>query len=137
MAKVFSGSSVGLALGLALVAGCGREAPSGAPSAASTASVPPTNPSSAPKAPQIVHIAAGFERTCAIQRAAEGAPGSLVCWGNPLGKDAGPSAPPVFVRYPGDITSIVLGEEHACSVSVDGSVQCWGWDWTGAVGSKV
>src|SRR5262245_30608191 len=111
MANVLAGSSVGLALGLALIAGCGRAAPSttgspvgapsGAPSAASTASAPPTNPSSAPKAPQLVHIAAGFERTCAIQLATEGAPGSLVCWGNPLGKDAGPPAPPVFVRYPG------------------------------------
>jgi alpha-tubulin suppressor-like RCC1 family protein len=78
----------------------------------------------------IVQVATGIAFSCAVKT-----DGSVWCWGaNDHGQlgDGGligePHDVPVKVALPEGIqvTSVGCGEEHACALSVDGRVFCWG-----------
>lgn len=82
--------------------------------------------------PQVVFesIDAGGEHTCAL---ASG--GGVWCWGTSIngqlgdGNGAG-GASPVAVALPPDedFTAVAAGDYHACALTTDGAVWCWGYD---------
>jgi alpha-tubulin suppressor-like RCC1 family protein len=84
-------------------------------------------------------IAVGIDFSCALRRG-----GTIACWGNnedgQLGDGRGgrPGAiglRPVAVVGLRDVLQISLGEVHACAVSKDGRVRCWGNAGNGQIGN--
>ncbi len=84
----------------------------------------------------VTDIAAAFSHTCAVDS------GQVYCWGH---GDAGQVVPgetgsyttPMLVDLGGDAVQVVTGQAHTCALMVDGSVQCWGMDDTGALGDAA
>jgi alpha-tubulin suppressor-like RCC1 family protein len=83
-------------------------------------------------------IAAGAYHTCALLET-----GAVMCWGN---NDAGacgvPSSAPLFhpVAVPALASGVIglgagAGAQHTCAILRDGSVECWGNDDEGQLGS--
>jgi alpha-tubulin suppressor-like RCC1 family protein len=94
-----------------------------------------------------VHIAAGFNHTCAVL-----AEGDLYCWGRnasrELGIDTNVDSPvPVKVPTAGPVVQVALGggifndaaaqveAAHTCAVLKDTTVQCWGSNSLGQLGT--
>lgn len=95
-----------------------------------------------------VHIAAGFYHTCAVL-----AGGDLYCWGRNASRELGlgtndDSPVPVKVPTAGAVTQVALGGEsyadaagakvqaaHTCAVLTDTTVQCWGSNGEGQLGT--
>ena len=81
-------------------------------------------------------IAAGSDFTCAL-----GESGGVKCWGDDSWGQLGDgavraySARPVDVRgIDGTAIMITAGERHACALSSDGNVYCWGGNDLGQIG---
>jgi alpha-tubulin suppressor-like RCC1 family protein len=83
-----------------------------------------------------VDISSGYDTTCAAL-----GDGTVRCWGrNEYGQlgDAGAvtqSNTPVTVSGVANATRVAVGARHACAVSNDGSVRCWGQNQLGAIGN--
>lgn len=90
----------------------------------------------------IVAIAAGGAHTCALGRG-----GKIQCWGNngagQLGDgatvnpyaSAPTSATPVdVIGLPAGIAAIAAGGAHTCALMKDGTVKCWGANYSGQLG---
>jgi alpha-tubulin suppressor-like RCC1 family protein len=89
-------------------------------------------------------ISASLYRSCAVR-----ATGGVVCWGDNLdgslgiGNSTGPlmggSAPfsttPLPVVQLTGATSVAVGEDHVCALRADGTVACWGANWSGQLGT--
>jgi alpha-tubulin suppressor-like RCC1 family protein len=85
-----------------------------------------------------VFISAGHWHNCALL-----ATGSVKCWGNGEGGLLGNGvrgsdyyrSSPVDVLGINNAVSISTGPTHSCAVLNTGSVQCWGWNNSGQLGS--
>jgi alpha-tubulin suppressor-like RCC1 family protein len=85
-------------------------------------------------------IESGAYHTCALLET-----GKVLCWGsNEHGECGLPPSAPRFgpseaVAFPLPVTAIGsgAGAQHSCAVLTDGSVQCWGYDNEGQLGSGV
>lgn len=106
-----------------------------------------TNSSSVPVTAQgisdAVAVAAGGEHTCAVTKG-----GGVKCWGiNEDGQLGAPSTElcgipqsrpcsttPLSVAGLSGVTSIALGEDHACAVTTSGALKCWGGNSEGQLG---
>jgi alpha-tubulin suppressor-like RCC1 family protein len=77
----------------------------------------------------VVEMAAGGTTTCARSRN-----GRVSCFGNDFADPtASMEAPPRVIEAP-SATDIAVGERHACLVTVEGGVQCWGENDRGQLG---
>jgi alpha-tubulin suppressor-like RCC1 family protein len=82
-----------------------------------------------------IAIAAGAAFTCAIH-----APGHVDCWGRnadgELGIGGDPAPRPVPQAIPGlaNVRAIAARDRHACALTVDGLVSCWGSNQRGELG---
>jgi hypothetical protein len=85
---------------------------------------------------KFVAVSAGFERTCALT-----ADGAAWCWGlsvqRPLRNNATQLGDSVPVAIAGGVRFAMLsvGRTHACGVSIDGMVYCWGDNYLGKQGN--
>jgi alpha-tubulin suppressor-like RCC1 family protein len=83
-------------------------------------------------------LASGDSHMCALK-----SDGSVACWGTnesgELGDGTQNNAPsPVPVKgLSGAATAIAAGEAHTCALIKDGSVQCWGYDFSGQLGNGM
>jgi alpha-tubulin suppressor-like RCC1 family protein len=83
----------------------------------------------------VARIAAGRYNTCAVMSS-----GAIKCWGdNGYGQLGGSYGPPqrTPVDVPGFSTggiAVAFGDEHACAITVDGAVKCWGTNGVGQLG---
>jgi beta-lactam-binding protein with PASTA domain len=91
-----------------------------------------------------IAIAAGGWNTCALL-----SNGSVQCWGSNykgelgIGNQAGPatcellpcSMTPIPVSGIGNATAIAVGYEHVCAILSDGTIQCWGSNYAGELGT--
>lgn len=93
-----------------------------------------------PNLRDVVEIAAGLEHTCARH-----ADGTVSCWGGnqfgqlgigTSGNDAGKLVP---TPVPGlsRVVEIAAGLNHTCARLENGDVACWGYDYSGQLGSGV
>ncbi len=79
-------------------------------------------------------IAAGSEHTCAVTA------GRVKCWGANSSGQLGDGtnldrATPVSVPgLPGTVTAIAAGSAHMCALTTDGSMWCWGANFSGQLG---
>ena len=79
--------------------------------------------------------APGGRSTCALQ-----SPGTLWCWGGNnegqlgLGAVYAPQPAPTQVDLGATWTALTAGDQHVCGLEADGSLWCWGSDWTGQLG---
>jgi alpha-tubulin suppressor-like RCC1 family protein len=84
-----------------------------------------------------LQISVGGEHACVID-----ATHSMVCWGDDSLAELGP----VAANDAGDVTALTTlpigvghvakvgcGEGHTCALFDDGGIQCWGYDYTGAL----
>jgi alpha-tubulin suppressor-like RCC1 family protein len=80
-------------------------------------------------------IAAGDWHTCAAM-----ASGGTKCWGRNLAGQLGDgtltdsSTPVDVLGISSHLTTITAGQDHTCALTTAGSVQCWGYNYTGQVG---
>ena len=79
-------------------------------------------------------IAAGAEHTCAVTA------GGVKCWGaNAAGQlgdgtNVNRNAPASVPALPGSVISIAAGSAHMCALTTDGSIWCWGANFSGQLG---
>ncbi len=79
-------------------------------------------------------ISAGSEHTCAVIA------GGVKCWGANFsgqlgdGSNVNRNAPASVPRLPESVTAIAAGSEHTCALTADGSIWCWGANFSGQLG---
>lgn len=86
----------------------------------------------------IASVAAGGDRTCALSTA-----GAVTCWGRwKPGRPLSDSQPSELAATPMEVpgvtkgvTSIAVGQAHACALFGSGAVKCWGWNERGQLGN--
>jgi alpha-tubulin suppressor-like RCC1 family protein len=85
-------------------------------------------------------VTAGNAHTCALT-GSPGSAGDVVCWGaNDLGqlgdgtKTDRPKPTAVSGLTPGATIAVAAGLDHTCALSVDGTVACWGTNYSGQLG---
>jgi alpha-tubulin suppressor-like RCC1 family protein len=98
------------------------------------------SPFTIPNLSNVVGIAAGEAHTCALR-----ADGTAKCWGANgngqlgVGNTLGPSGIPVTVSGLSKAVAIAaggtLGGSHTCALIADGTVQCWGANGSGQLGT--
>jgi alpha-tubulin suppressor-like RCC1 family protein len=83
-------------------------------------------------------VALGWHHTCAVKT-----DGSLWCWGYNYFGQLGDghvhypySNTPVQIMSSG-VSSVALGWHHTCAVKTDGSLWCWGANWSGQLGDET
>jgi alpha-tubulin suppressor-like RCC1 family protein len=81
-------------------------------------------------------LTAGGDAACVLSG------GVVRCWGdNARGQVSGPddivTAPRYVLRegMPLRAIDVSMGPDHACAVTTDGDVACWGFNWSGALGN--
>jgi alpha-tubulin suppressor-like RCC1 family protein len=86
-------------------------------------------------ATDVVSISSGSEHSCALTGA-----GAVKCWGNKLDGD-GNLVPATISRAPVDVpgltgrmAAVSTGSQHACVLTAEGAVQCWGHNEFGQLG---
>lgn len=98
---------------------------------------PSLTPVSVPVGPA-TQIAAGRTHTCA--RLSDG---TVSCWGDNSDGQVGLTAPitmpapPAAVPKLTDVISVTAGNEHSCSLSLEGEVYCWGDNHFGQLGHGI
>lgn len=102
-------------------------------------SLPPTNPAAitSPADNEIVQFDLGNNHSCAVMRS-----GALLCWGdNRNGQTGNTDAESDYnrVRTPALVfargtTAVSAAYAHTCAI-VDGSLHCWGWNYSGQIGN--
>jgi alpha-tubulin suppressor-like RCC1 family protein len=86
-----------------------------------------------------VSVGVGYYHSCAVLTA--GSPYNVQCWGSGSGGELGDgnttydSLTPVNAKTSAKAVAIALGYSHSCAVLVDGTVQCWGENTDGQLGS--
>ncbi|MEV6487528.1 hypothetical protein AB0M20_02645 [Actinoplanes sp. NPDC051633] len=87
----------------------------------------------------VIDLAAGGDTTCAIDE-----DGAAWCWGSDAdgqvgdaAANSGSTATPVKVDTTEEFTQIDVGGRHACAVTEDGAVWCWGSDSDGQLGDDA
>jgi alpha-tubulin suppressor-like RCC1 family protein len=73
-------------------------------------------------------LAVGAFRNCALA-----AGGSLSCWGYYRPAWATP-VESASLMFPGPLTAVTSGYQHACVIMADSTAACWGWRGGGALG---
>jgi alpha-tubulin suppressor-like RCC1 family protein len=79
-------------------------------------------------------VAAGSEHTCAVTA------GGVKCWGANFsgqlgdGTNVNRNAPVSVPGLSGSVTSIAAGSSHMCALTTDGSLWCWGANFSGQLG---
>lgn len=82
-----------------------------------------------------VHIAAGGSHACAVLQS-----GGVKCWGSNTfgqlgnGTSGGASSTPVDVQGIANAVSVTAGQSSTCALLDDGTIKCWGGNFTGLVG---
>jgi len=83
----------------------------------------------------VLEVAAGARNTCARLES-----GAVECWGADGAGQLGDGAPladsdyPVAVTGLGEVRELTLGAGHACALSEDDQLSCWGYDFSGQLG---
>jgi alpha-tubulin suppressor-like RCC1 family protein len=87
----------------------------------------------------VISVSSGYEHTCALM-----SDRSLWCWGNngygQLGSGSSTSYCVVGsncknpIKIMDDVVQFSAGEYHTCAVKTDGSLWCWGANWSGQLG---
>lgn len=78
-------------------------------------------------APELVDVEGGLAFMCALSSA-----GTIYCWGDNMlgqlghGTSVPTHVPTAVVGENGRYTELAVGGEHACGVTTDGAVYCWG-----------
>ncbi len=86
----------------------------------------------------VMALSAGGYHTCALQQG-----GTVQCWGEnedgQLGTGmAGDDQPtPQDVAGLSDVIALSAGNYHTCALRQDGTVQCWGYNWDGQLGTGM
>lgn len=94
-----------------------------------------STPSQVPRLKQVEQIAAGAATTCARTRG-----GQVFCWGDNRQGELGLASPdanrltPVAVPGLSGATDLSMGAHHACVVTLDRTVRCWGANAVGQLG---
>ena len=93
-------------------------------------------PSQVPGLTNVVHLAAGYQHTCAIVGPE---PLSLKCWGRNangrLGNDSTQdSHSPTSIDTPQPPMQLSLGDAHTCAILSDNTLACWGANSKGQLG---
>jgi alpha-tubulin suppressor-like RCC1 family protein len=83
----------------------------------------------------VIAVAAGADHACALR-----ATGAVGCWGDNDRGELGDgtaterSYPVAVVGLESGVSSISTRDEHTCAVTRDGTVKCWGTNWSGQLG---
>lgn len=93
---------------------------------------------SLPDSKKALQSASGYGHTCAVLD-----DGTVACWGyNYFGQCGTPGETPpydqplpVIVTGLSNITQVAAGSYHSCALSQTGTVQCWGYNYQGALGN--
>ena len=113
----------------------GPDAPPG-PDAVPGQPLPPAEPPGSDRPLLATRVAAGAGHTCALHEN-----GTVRCWGDnshgQLGRPASmtPLTRPLSVLGLTGARAIAAGAHHTCAIVGDGSVQCWGWNVNGQLGT--
>lgn len=86
----------------------------------------------------VASISPGSNYTCAVTTG-----GGALCWGEigPLGANGATSPTPIAVLNPAGsaplsgVAALAAGYDHACALSTEGTVLCWGSNSTGQMGN--
>ena len=80
-------------------------------------------------------VAAGNQFTCVVT-----ASGGVQCWGNNAngqlgdGTSVSRGTPADVTGLTGGVTAITAGSSHACALTLNGGVKCWGYNYYGQLG---
>lgn len=85
----------------------------------------------------VAAIAAGPLNVCAVST-----DGGVTCWGDNGAGQVGDGTTGVLVRAPSGVTglssgvaAVSVGGAHACALTNEGGVKCWGWNGNGQLGN--
>ena len=101
--------------------------------------LPATNQQSQINQSKATAISAGGSHSCALHQN-----GTISCWGNNYygqlgdgtgGNESDYSSVPVAVVGTSDAIAISAGSRHSCALHQNGTISCWGSNWTGPLGN--
>lgn len=102
-------------------------------STVSEAATATPKPSASADEPTIVQLGARGSRSFVVR-----ADGRVLVWGDPgplgLSKLSKNQPTPAAIEELTNVKRIALGDDHACSMKADGSLECWGRNFAGSVG---
>lgn len=95
------------------------------------------NPSQTSGITTAVAVSAGRFHTCAVLEN-----GNVLCWGDNtfgqigVGSSSINFSTPQLVTLPSKTVALAAGNYHTCALMDTGSIQCWGYNYTGQLGNR-